>query len=98
MNAHLAVKACWAAAEARDWDAFGKLLADDVVYEALRRENASAAVTRTFGSTSRAFLVHGTSRSSGSLARPTTPRAGSSSRGRKVRNLGFASSSSTRLA
>lgn len=23
----------WAAAEARDWDAFGRLLADDVVYE-----------------------------------------------------------------
>jgi predicted ester cyclase len=28
------VSAYWAAAEARDWDAFGRLLADDVVYEA----------------------------------------------------------------
>lgn len=27
------VAAYWAAAEARDWDAFGALLADDVVYE-----------------------------------------------------------------
>jgi hypothetical protein len=30
-NAHAPVEAYWAAAEARDWDAFGKLLADDVV-------------------------------------------------------------------
>ena len=28
------VSAYWAAAEARDWDAFGRLLAEDVVYEA----------------------------------------------------------------
>ena len=28
------VAAYWAAAEARDWDRFGALLADDVVYEA----------------------------------------------------------------
>jgi hypothetical protein len=28
------VSAYWAAAEARDWEAFGRLLADDVVYEA----------------------------------------------------------------
>ena len=27
------VAAYWAAAEARDWDAFGRLLADDVLYE-----------------------------------------------------------------
>jgi predicted ester cyclase len=33
MNAHLAGEAYWAVAEARDWDAFGRLLADDVVYE-----------------------------------------------------------------
>jgi hypothetical protein len=32
-NAHAAVEAYWTAAEARDWDAFGKLLADDVVYQ-----------------------------------------------------------------
>ena len=31
-NAHEVVAAYWAAAEARDWDAFGALLADDVVY------------------------------------------------------------------
>ena len=28
------VSAYWAAAEARDWEAFGRLLAEDVVYEA----------------------------------------------------------------
>ena len=28
------VEAYWAAAEARDWEAFGALLADDVVYQA----------------------------------------------------------------
>jgi ketosteroid isomerase-like protein len=28
------VAAYWAAAEARDWDGFGRLLAEDVVYEA----------------------------------------------------------------
>ena len=28
------VRAYWAACEARDWEAFGALLADDVVYEA----------------------------------------------------------------
>jgi hypothetical protein len=33
MNAHLAVEAYWAAVEARDWDTFGRLLADDVVYK-----------------------------------------------------------------
>jgi SnoaL-like domain len=31
-SAHGVVAAYWAAAEARDWDAFGALLADDVVY------------------------------------------------------------------
>jgi hypothetical protein len=31
-NAHEAVAAYWAAAEARDWNAFGALLADHVVY------------------------------------------------------------------
>jgi len=31
-NAHDVVAAYWAAAEARDWTAFGALLADDVVY------------------------------------------------------------------
>jgi ketosteroid isomerase-like protein len=33
-SAHEAVAAYWAAAEARDWDAFGALLADDVIYRA----------------------------------------------------------------
>jgi predicted ester cyclase len=33
-DTHELVAAYWAAAEARDWDAFGSLLADDVVYEA----------------------------------------------------------------
>jgi predicted ester cyclase len=33
IDAHAAIEAYWAAAEARDWDAFGRLLADDVVYE-----------------------------------------------------------------
>jgi len=33
MDAHAAVESYWAAAEARDWDAFGRLLADDVVYQ-----------------------------------------------------------------
>lgn len=32
-DAHAVVAAYWAAAEARDWTAFGELLADDVVYE-----------------------------------------------------------------
>jgi predicted ester cyclase len=31
-DAHEAVTAYWAAAEARDWEAFGALLADDVIY------------------------------------------------------------------
>jgi ketosteroid isomerase-like protein len=31
-SAHEVVAAYWAAAEARDWDAFGALLTDDVVY------------------------------------------------------------------
>jgi predicted ester cyclase len=33
VSAHEVVAAYWAAAEARDWDAFGELVADDVVYE-----------------------------------------------------------------
>lgn len=33
-QAHDVVTAYWAAAEARDWDAFGNLVAQDVVYEA----------------------------------------------------------------
>lgn len=32
-DAHAVVAAYWAAAEARDWQSFGGLLADDVVYE-----------------------------------------------------------------
>jgi SnoaL-like domain len=36
------ISAYWAAAEARDWDAFGRLLADDVLYEApMSRERVS---------------------------------------------------------
>ena len=36
------VSAYWAAAEARNWEAFGRLLADDVVYEApMSRERVS---------------------------------------------------------
>jgi ketosteroid isomerase-like protein len=31
-NAHDVIAAYWAAAEARDWETFGALLADDVVY------------------------------------------------------------------
>jgi ketosteroid isomerase-like protein len=31
-SAHEVVAAYWAAAEARDWDSFGALCADDVVY------------------------------------------------------------------
>jgi hypothetical protein len=31
-SAHEVVAAYWAAAEARDWDAFGALLTDDVIY------------------------------------------------------------------
>ena len=31
-NAHEVIAAYWAAAEARDWAAFGALLADDVIY------------------------------------------------------------------
>ena len=34
INAHEVVAAYWAAAEARDWDAFSALLADDVIYRA----------------------------------------------------------------
>jgi ketosteroid isomerase-like protein len=33
-DAHEVVAAYWAAAEARDWAAFGALLADDVTYQA----------------------------------------------------------------
>jgi SnoaL-like domain len=33
-DTHELVAAYWAAAEARDWDAFGRLVAADVVYEA----------------------------------------------------------------
>jgi hypothetical protein len=33
-NAHEVVTAYWAAAAARDWDAFGAVLADGVVYDA----------------------------------------------------------------
>ena len=33
MTAHEAVRAYWDAAEARDWEAFGRLLAADVVYQ-----------------------------------------------------------------
>ena len=32
-NTRAVIEAFWAAAEARDWTAFGELLADDVVYE-----------------------------------------------------------------
>jgi SnoaL-like domain len=32
-DAHDVVATYWAAAEARDWDAFGLLVADDVIYE-----------------------------------------------------------------
>jgi predicted ester cyclase len=33
VSAHEVVAAYWAAAEARDWDTFGELIAEDVVYE-----------------------------------------------------------------
>jgi hypothetical protein len=34
METHQLIDAYWAAAEARDWDAFGRLVAADVLYEA----------------------------------------------------------------
>jgi ketosteroid isomerase-like protein len=34
ISAHEVIAAFWAAAEARDWDVFGALLADDVIYRA----------------------------------------------------------------
>ena len=33
LDTHAEIEAYWAAVDARDWDAFGRLLADDVVYE-----------------------------------------------------------------
>ena len=59
-NAHEVVAAYWAAAEARDWDAFGALLADDVIYAAPRPGSRSAAGTPTSGSTPKASPMTGT--------------------------------------
>ncbi|MFG3422436.1 nuclear transport factor 2 family protein [Micromonospora sp. NPDC049460] len=48
-NAEATVLACWAACEARDWDTFGALLADDVVHhlpQARERITGRAAFVR----------------------------------------------------
>src|SRR6266568_5290716 len=42
-NAHEVVAAYWAAAEARDWEAFGALLADDVIYHGAQTGDRAAA-------------------------------------------------------
>jgi SnoaL-like domain len=46
----------WAAAEARDWDAFVKLLAVDVVYQGPQTRERVRGRAALLGSTSRAFL------------------------------------------
>ena len=78
-DAHEVVAAFWAAAEARDWDAFGALLADDVLYRGPRPGNRSGAGKPTSGSTRRASPMSGTSRCNGSWARGSTQSAGSKS-------------------
>jgi hypothetical protein len=48
-KAHEVVAAYWAAAEARDWDAFAALLADDVVYAGGTRVGSSTEWARGHG-------------------------------------------------
>ena len=48
MSAKEVVAAYWAAAEARDWDAFGTLVAEDVLYE-VPKPTVVAAVSGAYG-------------------------------------------------
>ena len=91
-SAHDVVAAYWAAAEARDWEAFGALLADDVIYQGPQTRSRSAAGTPTSGSTWKASPTTGTSPCSGSSAKASTQPAGSSSPGQKAPSPACASS------
>ena len=83
-SAHDVVAADWAAAEAGDWDAFGALLSDDVIYRGPQTREQVRGRDPASGSTWRASPTTGTSPCSGSSAKASTQRAGSSSPGQKA--------------
>ena len=97
-SAHEVVAAYWAAAEARDWDAFGALLADDVIYRGPRPGSRSAAETPISGSTWKASPTTGTSPCSESSAKASAQPAGSSSPGQRAPSPACASSNSPTTA
>jgi hypothetical protein len=74
------VNAYWAAANNREWGAFERLLADDVVYEGPQTRERVAVRPTTSGSTSRASRAIGICGPFGSWARANSPLVGSSSR------------------
>jgi predicted component of type VI protein secretion system len=98
INAHEVVAAYWAAAEARDWNAFGALLADDVVYRGPRPGSRSAAGTPISGSTWKASLTTGTSPCGESSAKASAQPAGSRSPGQEAASPACASSISPTTA
>jgi ketosteroid isomerase-like protein len=59
-TAHDVVAAYWAAAEARDWQAFGDLVADDVLYRGPQAMEQVRGRQRTCGSTPKASRGSGT--------------------------------------
>ncbi len=97
-DAHQVVAAYWAAAEARDWEAFGALLADDVIYrgpETREQVRGRDAYIR-FNVEGFPYDWHLTG--SGSSAKASTQRAGSNSPGHKAPSPACASSISPTTA
>jgi hypothetical protein len=84
-NAHDVVAAYWAAAEARDWEAFGALVADDVLYRApqTREQVCGRDAYIRFNAEGFAYDWHLTVPCSGSSARASTRPAGPSSPDRR---------------
>ena len=97
-DAHEAVAAYWAAAEARDWEAFGALLADDVIYRGPQTREQVRGRVPYIRFNVEGFPYAGTSPGSESSAKASTQPAGSSSPGQTAPSPACASSISPMTA
>ena len=97
-DAHEVVAAYWAAAEARDWEAFGALLADDVIYRSPQTREQVRGRDPYIRFNVEASPTTGTSPCSESSAKASAQPAGSSSPGQKAPSPACASSISPSTA
>src|ERR1035437_6877768 len=97
-DAHEVVAAYWAAAQARDWNAFGALLADDVIYRSPQTREQVRGRAPYIRFNVEGFPTTGTSPCSESSSKASEHPAGSSSPGQKAPSPACPSSTSPTTA